>query len=254
MTQTPIEFYNYDVPIRVTIVNDASLNLVMMNLETTVNVPFINGSGLEDVYIFDHLHFHWGNTSANGAEHLLNNWRGAGEIHSVHRNSKYTDISEAIKYTDGLAAFAYILTEVDDSDDSAVSFSPITEALQLISTPVSTPISVRLTSLNKYFGNYKQADQVFYRYYGSSTTPTCGEMILWTVYKEPIPVTKATLDEFRTQLYFSDGTQMVDNVRPVQATNNRTIYTNFNNSNSASAMKINLLSFCLVILTIALML
>jgi Eukaryotic-type carbonic anhydrase len=34
--------------------------------------PTILGGGLDDVYIFQQLHFHWGDDDTHGSEHTLN--------------------------------------------------------------------------------------------------------------------------------------------------------------------------------------
>lgn len=53
----------------------------------------------------------------------------------------------------------------------------------------------------------------FYRYYGSLTTPPCSEGVLWTVLKDPIEMSAAQIDKFKTLVH--------ENARPVQPLNDR---------------------------------
>lgn len=34
-------------------------------------LPYIRGGGLNDRYIFEHMHFHWGADSNRGSEHTI---------------------------------------------------------------------------------------------------------------------------------------------------------------------------------------
>ena len=44
--------------------------------------------------------------------------------------------------------------------------------------------------LNSFLPTGSQLD-TFYRYEGSLTTPGCNEVVIWTVFKNPIPITKS---------------------------------------------------------------
>lgn len=37
--------------------------------------PVIKGGALRGVYVFDHIHFHWGPINAHGSEHTVANHR-----------------------------------------------------------------------------------------------------------------------------------------------------------------------------------
>jgi len=39
------------------------------------------------------IHFHWGSPSNKGSEHSINNERYDAEIHIVHKNYRYFDLS-----------------------------------------------------------------------------------------------------------------------------------------------------------------
>lgn len=53
----------------------------------------------------------------------------------------------------------------------------------------------------------------FHRYEGSLTTPPCSEGVLWTVLKEPIEMSKAQIDKFKSLMH--------ENARPVQPLHGR---------------------------------
>ncbi len=49
--------------------------------------PFISGTAVNnEKFIFDSIHFHWGDTDSVGSEHSLNNVKFSGEvcIHLMH--------------------------------------------------------------------------------------------------------------------------------------------------------------------------
>jgi len=59
------------------------------------------------------------------------------------------------------------------------------------------------------------ADQRYYQFMGSLTTPPCSEGVLWMVMKQPVTISRSQIRLF-TQLY-------PNNVRPVQALNGRSV-------------------------------
>ena len=59
------------------------------------------------------------------------------------------------------------------------------------------------------------AKRNYFTFMGSLTTPPCTEDVLWLVLKTPMPVSKEQLAGF--------ATVYKNNVRPVQAVNNRVI-------------------------------
>ena len=48
--------------------------IAQFSLEGTSNVelPYITGGGLNDRFIFQQMHFHWGLDSTRGSEHTIN--------------------------------------------------------------------------------------------------------------------------------------------------------------------------------------
>ncbi|KAI1905170.1 hypothetical protein AGOR_G00013380 [Albula goreensis] len=60
-------------------------------------------SGFDTTFLAAQLHFHWGTKEVPGSEHTIDNVHFPAEIHVVHYNSKYANISEAASKSDGLA-------------------------------------------------------------------------------------------------------------------------------------------------------
>ena len=87
------------------------------------------GGGLEDTYNLAQLHVHWGNTSQVGSEHLLAGKAFPLELHLVHYNSKYSDISEAVGHADGLAVVG-VLHHLSAEDSP--SLQPLIESAKKV--------------------------------------------------------------------------------------------------------------------------
>ena len=73
------------------------------------SVPKISGGGLTDDYLFLQLHFHWGNNTIGGSEHVIGSYRYPAEMHLVHYKASYKNLTEAIKYEDGLAVLGVFI-------------------------------------------------------------------------------------------------------------------------------------------------
>lgn len=69
--------------------------------------PYIFGGRLTNEYVLEGLHFHWGNRNNLGSEHIFNDIQYPLEMHIIHRNRKYSNVSEALKHGDGLTVLAF---------------------------------------------------------------------------------------------------------------------------------------------------
>uniref|UniRef100_A0A3Q2WTK2 Carbonic anhydrase XII n=1 Tax=Haplochromis burtoni TaxID=8153 RepID=A0A3Q2WTK2_HAPBU len=96
------------------------------------------------------------------------------QLHLVHYNSdKYPNISTAVDKSDGLAVLGVLLISV-------LSFRL---SDQKVKVPAFNIRALLPTRLDEY-----------YRYDGSLTTPPCYPSVLWTVFRNPITVSRQQLE------------------------------------------------------------
>ena len=181
------------------------------------NMPAVSGGGLPGQFVFAQGHFHWGNYSHVGSEHLIGGRAFPLELHLVHFNAQYGSIQESLKYEDGLAVIG-VLHELSDMDNP--SLDPIIESLEHIKNATNAPVDTRKEfSLKSLLPSNTAA---FYRYSGSLTTPGCNEIVTWTVLHHPQTVSKYQLARLRSVLD-SEGHPMGDNYRPVMPLHGRRV-------------------------------
>ncbi|VDI19862.1 Hypothetical predicted protein, partial [Mytilus galloprovincialis] len=150
---------------------------------------FMTGGGLHGRYIVKQFHFHWGNADHRGSEHDVNGQQFPMEIGAA--NTMFDEICDY---------FAQIIREDDNVTMSQFS----------------------MTSL------FPSPHDVYYRYYGSLTTPPCHESVIWTVFKSPITISKQQINLFRFlgNRHINKHRDLADNFRPLQALYGRKVYTN----------------------------
>ncbi|XP_078493823.1 carbonic anhydrase-like [Ciona intestinalis] len=189
--------------------NGHSLQVDMTGGYTIKNAAFLPNS-----YKAVQYHFHWGNTT--GSEHKLKGQQFFGEMHIVHYNTKYPNISQALNQPKGLAVLAFFIK--DTASTNNVNFAKITDQIKNgfasnanKNIPAFAP-SLLLPKLS-----------VYYRYDGSLTTPPCSETVIWTVFKEPIEISAAQATILKTNVYKTGTTPVIDNFRPTQPLNGRKI-------------------------------
>ncbi|KAG8545979.1 hypothetical protein GDO81_019992 [Engystomops pustulosus] len=71
---------------------------------------------------------------------------------------------------------------------------------------------------------------MYYRYNGSLTTPTCDEIVLWTIFKNPITVPSKVVTAFASAIKHNISANvetMQNNFRPVQPLNGRRVQASF---------------------------
>ena len=149
---------------------------------------------LPNLYYIEQLHFHWGKHSNLGSEHTIDNKRYPLEMHLVHYNSKYNNVSEAIEGNErnGLAVIS-VLFEISKEDN---------EKLEPIMRKTHGVREVDGEVVSRGFDGVALDDLLpkdkenFFTYEGSLTTPDCNEVVSWIVLKD-----RATISENQIKLF-----------------------------------------------------
>ncbi|GLD57427.1 carbonic anhydrase-like protein [Lates japonicus] len=168
----------------------------MENTGKTIKVTFnsgvgVSGGGLSEAYDSLQFHLHWGNgSSVPGSEHTVDGKRYPMEVASGD--------------TTGQPESWHTLTSY---------LSNITESGQSVSIASGISLDDLLTGVDR---------TKYFRYLGSLTTPACNEAVVWTVFKEPIKVSKNLIDLFSTTVHITNSssplmTNVFRNIQPAQA-------------------------------------
>lgn len=218
---TPIVFKGYDT----VSTND---EFTMANNGHTVQVSLnnakceITGAGLPGTYVAEQFHFHWGATDNRGSEHDVNGRHFPMEMHIVHRNKMYTNVSQAMDKVNGLAVLGFFF-EIGRSNPhfqeiidhfGQIQFKD--REVDLQSIPLVELMPAKLST--------------FYRYEGSLTTPPCYESVIWTIFNETIEIAEEQLEQFRTQIFENEAADadirldVSDDFRPPQCMFRRRVY------------------------------
>jgi len=215
-----IKFTHYEViPTAQTLTNNGHTVTVTF---ASANTPTISYGSLPDngPYSLAQYHLHWGSDDLQGSEHTINAVRYPMELHMVHFKTKYSTLAQAIAHSDGLAVLG-IMFEISEQDNPALA--PL---LAKIPGIVASGATAAATDMFAFSSLLPKDTSRFYRYSGGLTTPTCNEIVTWTVFDQPIPVSKTQIAVFRT-LKDTKGLAMVNNYRPPVALNGRQVYRTF---------------------------
>ncbi|XP_023657869.2 carbonic anhydrase 4-like [Paramormyrops kingsleyae] len=184
----------------------------------------ISGGGLPGTYDAQQFHLHWGNGSdVPGSEHTVDGKQYPMELHIVTVKSEYKgNITLALTDPEGLAALGFLIEKTNDSSlpkswKILTSYLPnVTNSDQKANITQQFPLDDLLVGVDR---------TKYYRYLGSLTTPNCDEVVIWTVFKDPVKVSKNLIDLFSTSLYTSDPVLMTNTYRSTQVPNGRSIMT-----------------------------
>ncbi|KAG8182924.1 hypothetical protein JTE90_028746 [Oedothorax gibbosus] len=182
----------------------------------------VSGGPLSDSYEPVQFHCHWGETETVGSEHTVDGKSYAGELHFVHWNrDKYSTCAEALKSPLGLTVIGVLLEEGEKNSELEKLCDVLSEISEL-DQRVELPVDIDLV-------NMFPADQSYWTYPGSLTTPPCYESVTWILFKNPITLSRDQLNCFRRMKkpcnHTTDGSQCLVNCnyRPPQALNDREI-------------------------------
>ncbi|XP_037135051.1 carbonic anhydrase-like isoform X1 [Syngnathus acus] len=174
----------------------------------------VSGGGLNGTYSTLQLHFHWGNTEHHpGSEHTVDGHRYPMEMHIVSLK-KGLSVAQALEDQAGIAVLGFFISETEDVNLS----SPWSALTSYLLNNTDTEVNVRhAISINDLIGDVDRSK--YFRYMGSLTTPSCNEVVAWTVFQEPIKVHRILLQQFP----FKTGLTNV--YRPVQSLNGRQVFS-----------------------------
>lgn len=194
--------------------------------------------GLPGVYKAIQFHFHWSHDKlSEGSEHILNNEAYPLELHIVHMNEVYGNITEALKHADGLAVLGFFF-QVGKTNPALDKF--LYNLPQVGQTKQSQDLS-----LEEMIGSLDDLG-FYYRYEGSLTTPPCSQAVVWTVFNKSISLSSKQLEVFWA-VKDSQG-NLTYNYRPIQPLNNRQIYMSFSSGTMSNAVSVS--AFFVLFLTI----
>ncbi|XP_005448368.1 carbonic anhydrase 4 [Oreochromis niloticus] len=199
-------FVKYDDTSSMTSIKNTG-NTVKVTLKSGVK---ISGGDLSEQYDSLQFHLHWGDgSSVPGSEHTVDGKRYPMELHIVNRKSSYNgNTSLALNDSTGFAALGFFIevmsgnsTGQPESWRNLTSYlANITEKGQNVSIAAGFSLDDLLVGVDR---------TKYYRYLGSLTTPACYEAVVWTVFKDPIKVSKDLIDLFSTTLHFNDRTSQI---------------------------------------------
>ncbi|XP_076376680.1 carbonic anhydrase 1 isoform X1 [Megalopta genalis] len=178
----PLRFSNVQDPHPAYMTNNGHTVMIRSTDSDSKNVPTASGGPLNDTYVFQQLHFHWGENDDEGSEDLINNHSFSMELHAVFWKQSYGSLSNAMKYRDGLAVLAFLYQATDEPNPN---FEAIVSQLPEIAT-VNSNVTIKDDNiLNKLIAPNGAASQDYYTYIGSLTTPPCLEVVQWIDFIKP---------------------------------------------------------------------
>ncbi|XP_067325920.1 carbonic anhydrase 4-like [Anolis sagrei] len=211
---------------------DSKKLLVIKNTGRTVDIELedglsLSGHGLPSLYTAKSFHLHWGDgVSKPGSEHTIDSKRYSMELHIVHTKNNM-NISDAVKDPEGIAVLGFFL----EGSEAAKSKGKAAEAWEeFIKNLDKVPEKdqdkdLRSTvSLLDLLGTTNLT--TYYRYRGSLTTPQCNEVVIWTLFTDPILVPPKVVEAFPSELRSTDsssGPPIKNNFRPQQKLGDRKV-------------------------------
>lgn len=138
--------------------------------------PMLTGGPLKSTYIFEQLHFHWGADKDQGSEHYIDSVAGELEMHIVHRNARYGNMSQAAQNPDGIVVLGVLFkTSAQAPDREFLQNIFQVQRMRTSATLRNFPQGFRMRDV---VGDFAQP---FIGYQGSLTTPPCHESVSWLV-------------------------------------------------------------------------
>ncbi|XP_026171650.1 carbonic anhydrase 4-like [Mastacembelus armatus] len=235
--------------------NDTSALQTILNTGDTVKVNLrrgvrISGGGLSEPYDSLQFHLHWGNgSSVPGSEHTVDGKRYPMEFHIVNVKSSYNlNTTQAAADSTGAAALGFFIEVMPDNvTGQPASWRTLTSYLVNITQSGQNASMAPGISLDDLLGQVNRTK--YYRYLGSLTTPECNEVVVWTVFKETIKVSKDLIDLFSTTVRFSNSSSpfMTNVYRSIQPAQPVTTQPASSSSSSTTCYSLGLMFLSLIL-------
>ncbi|XP_017794495.1 PREDICTED: putative carbonic anhydrase 3 [Habropoda laboriosa] len=225
-----LKFIRYDFAFSGKITNNGHSVQIQLS-----GVPIsIEGANLPSTYTLEQIHFHW------PAEHIVDGNRDDLEVHFVHYNNKYGNVTTASQHENGIAVVASLF-KVNNEEN--LELVPILKATELISNNIGVMEStVAMESMIIPYLFLPKDHTTYYYYDGSLTTPGCQESVMWFILAEKLSLSKQQLNIFKT-VKSSNGT-LSFNYRPTQDLGERKVYHHLLGYSVATSYTSNLLFVC----------
>ncbi|KAK9967913.1 hypothetical protein ABG768_002276 [Culter alburnus] len=217
----PIKLEGYDLTgsAALTLINNG--HTLQLSLPSSMRIM----RGFDHVYVAAQLHFHWGTTEVPGSEHTIDNVHFPAEIHVVHYNSKYANLTEAASKADGLAVLGgFIGIGLHENDNYEKILSALTDISIEESNTEIPGFNVRHLLPNSL--------ERFYRYNGSLTTPPCFQTVSWTLFNDSIRVSRRQLAALEDTLKTEHNKLLSKNFRAPQLLHGRKVLASFHTVSS----------------------
>uniref|UniRef100_A0A8C6JTN9 Uncharacterized protein n=1 Tax=Melopsittacus undulatus TaxID=13146 RepID=A0A8C6JTN9_MELUD len=211
------EGYDQAPPGKWRLTNDGHTVMLSLASELVSEHIAISSGGLPGRYRALQLHFHWGSPAGNGSEHTLDGWQLPMEVGETKHS-----LGEAKGHPNGLAVLGFFFQvglQLLEGGDPVLGKGPSRH----VPTSHRTGDSVDLASTFRLGTLLPHAGRLsgYYRYQGSLTTPDCSEVVIWTIFEEP-------LQAFVSTLHFpavgSTLPRMTNNFRPPQPLHGRKVF------------------------------
>ncbi|CAJ0943971.1 unnamed protein product, partial [Mesorhabditis belari] len=184
----------------------------------------------EEQFHLDAVSWHWGTEPMNGSEHTIGGVGYAGEMHLIHRNTRFSTMDLALKQPNGVVIVAIFLNE---SHDDNPALNPFIEILpKIVYKGNETKISHY--NFNQLFPALEKCKE-FWVYDGSETVDPFRETVKWIVLRSAQPISSRQLDKLREVKgggYDEENERQMQPIRSTQQHNNRTILSSFRSAAS----------------------
>ncbi|XP_056101993.1 carbonic anhydrase 4-like [Rhinichthys klamathensis goyatoka] len=228
---TPFNFTGYD---------DKATLTEIINTGKTIKVPLdrkrmhVEGGDLPGLFTSKHFHLHWGNGSAMpGSEHTVDDKRYPMELHIVNKAVHNGSVSG-----DPEMAVLGVFIEATNDIGKPTSWKYLTSYLKKIANAGDVERISHNISMNDLLPGVDRTK--YYRYMGSMTTPNCTEGVVWTIFKDPIKVSKDLIDLFTKTVYINKTTNsslMTNTFRSIQPINGRIVMSQAAGAKNSGLLK-----------------